>query len=715
MRAPLAASLGLLGMGVTAHAQEPPTFASEVELVQIEVRATGRDDVPVSDLRREDFVVEEDGQRQEIELFQYVAGPGPEAARVEAVEPEAPPAEDPDLSRYTWLYVAPEVGNPAEFARVAEPLRAFLEGLPDRFFVSLAGLPFTDNRALLRATLDRMVDEPLGQGDGGAAVVDPLLDYHDELTFEREVLLALRRQEQFVPTFVGLFSEPAPDVARTERIDDIRAMLSVERVDRQIIFIGRLALLRYLDLIERLGAFPGKKMILLYRSGLFLETGHSDVLDQIVAAALRHRVSFFTLDSRGLEARPPVEDRAVHVAWSVGGPRPLQSTLGLPEARKQEVNGLVTLARGTGGRSVVDSNDMSAILRSVLEESSRYYVLGYAPRNPREEGRFRELRVKVTRPGVEVRAPRGYYERKPFDRQSEKERSVALYRALLSETPSDFPVKASVGFFAAPENRTAVVFSTGVRPGDLVAKGGRKPDLEATVLLRLRSRVRASMPMVLEQELRPGVGREFLEAAKGDPTLYVVYNGRIDVPPGPYALKVVFRDDRSGRMGSHEQTLDVPGFAGSSVPSSLLLTRQAESRDDPPPETRDGEESVAAPFGDPLAMGDLRLTPEPVRTIRQGHVVYCAYHLYNAAAEDFAAVENGMQLGLLRGQDWVGPDEVRAGGQPFPDRENGLIRFVGWIDTENLSPGHYTLLAVLPNYQKRTIPDLAGEFEVLPR
>ncbi len=160
MRTPLAVSLGLLGAVVAAHAQEPPTFATGVEMVQIEVRATGKDDVPVTDLLLEDFVLEEDGESQEIELFEYVAGPGAEVARVEALEPDSPPVEDPKLSEYTWLYIAPEVRNPTEFTQVAGPLRSFLEDLPDRFFVSLAGLPFTDNRGLLLATLDRMVDDP---------------------------------------------------------------------------------------------------------------------------------------------------------------------------------------------------------------------------------------------------------------------------------------------------------------------------------------------------------------------------------------------------------------------------------------------------------------------------------------------------------------------------------------------------------------------------
>ena len=63
----------------------------------------------------------------------------------------------------------------------------------------------------------------------------------------------------------------------------------------------------------------------------------------------------------------------------------------------------------------------------------------------------------------------------------------------------------------------------------------------------------------------------------------------------------------------------------------------------------------------------------------------------------------------------TGSGEVKAGGQPFPDPENDVIHFVGWIDTRKLSPGRYTLLAVLPNDQERTRPELTGEFEVLSR
>ena len=157
MKIPVAASLGLLGVVVAAHAQDTPTFATEVELVQIEVRATGKDDAPVTDLRREDFVIEEDGERQEVELFEYVAGSGRGGGAGGGRGARRCPGRGP---RPLAVHLALHRARGPQSHRVRAgggPLRSFLEDLPDRFFVSLAGLPFTDNRDLLLATLDRMV------------------------------------------------------------------------------------------------------------------------------------------------------------------------------------------------------------------------------------------------------------------------------------------------------------------------------------------------------------------------------------------------------------------------------------------------------------------------------------------------------------------------------------------------------------------------------
>lgn len=81
-------ALPLLALGsLPTQAQEPPTFGAGVELVQIEVRATDEDGRPVADLRPEDFLLEEEGEPQEIEAFQLVGGPAAETVHVVASEP----------------------------------------------------------------------------------------------------------------------------------------------------------------------------------------------------------------------------------------------------------------------------------------------------------------------------------------------------------------------------------------------------------------------------------------------------------------------------------------------------------------------------------------------------------------------------------------------------------------------------------------------------
>ena len=54
-------------------------------------------------------------------------------------------------------------------------------------------------------------------------------------------------------------------------------------------------------------------------------------------------------------------------------------------------------------------NDIAASIRKSIDDSLVSYLLGYYPSNDQWDGGFRELKVKVSRPGVEVRARNGYY------------------------------------------------------------------------------------------------------------------------------------------------------------------------------------------------------------------------------------------------------------------------------------------------------------------
>lgn len=74
---------------------------------------------------------------------------------------------------------------------------------------------------------------------------------------------------------------------------------------------------------------------------------------------------------------------------------------------------LIALAENTGGYAV-GFNNIGAGLAQIFLENQSYYLLGYQPGGP-ADGKFRRLEVKIDRPGVTVRAKRGYNAPAPPD------------------------------------------------------------------------------------------------------------------------------------------------------------------------------------------------------------------------------------------------------------------------------------------------------------
>jgi VWFA-related protein len=67
------------------------------------------------------------------------------------------------------------------------------------------------------------------------------------------------------------------------------------------------------------------------------------------------------------------------------------------------------LAETSGGRAFYDTNDFAGAIRKVIDDSASTYILGYYPEHNKWNGEFREIKVRVDRSGLEVRARRGYY------------------------------------------------------------------------------------------------------------------------------------------------------------------------------------------------------------------------------------------------------------------------------------------------------------------
>jgi hypothetical protein len=171
---------------------------------------------------------------------------------------------------------------------------------------------------------------------------------------------------------------------------------------------------------------------------------YRDLLD----LANRSNVSFYPIDSRGLPASdaPIYEDVPPAIDQRILANR---------------IDNLRTLAEVTDGLAVTDSNDIEKGVRRIVEDLTSYYLLGYYSTNGKLDGKYRSIKVRVKRPGLDVRARRGY------KAASEKELSAgtqmtaaaaaaapptafqAAMGALASARP-DFRFLTSVSWIAAP-------------------------------------------------------------------------------------------------------------------------------------------------------------------------------------------------------------------------------------------------------------------------
>ena len=73
------------------------------------------------------------------------------------------------------------------------------------------------------------------------------------------------------------------------------------------------------------------------------------------------------------------------------------------------IDTLRELADNTDGRAIVNRNDLAAGMKQIIRDSSAYYLVGYNSTQAPTDGKFHEIKVRVKRPGVQVRARKGYW------------------------------------------------------------------------------------------------------------------------------------------------------------------------------------------------------------------------------------------------------------------------------------------------------------------
>ena len=422
-----AALIGAAGVGAPDGAQDQtpdrPTFRTEANYVRVDVFPT-RDGEPVTDLRPEEFEIYDEGVRQRIEQFEYVSVRGnvPQEARREpsTVAESREMLQDPRARVFVLFLDAPHV-DPAASRTIQAPLVRMLDDLIGADDLVGVMTPEMSARDVTFARKTISIQEKLGQEWWGQR---DRLASEDPVEQQYKLCYPGSSAGQFVSRLAQEMIDRRREKRTLDAFGDLVRFLRGLREERKAIVVVTEGW-RLFQPDTALANDTGGRAPVIPGIGFDPRTGRlstrdpesqldprSDCArDRLALALLDTETQFRRLLDEANRANAsfyPVDPRGLAVFDSPIGPdRPPSPDEDRARLRDKQMS-LRTLADLTDGLAVVNTNNISANLARVVSDLSSYYLIGYYASGVEMDGRFHDVRVRVTRPGVDVRARRGY-------------------------------------------------------------------------------------------------------------------------------------------------------------------------------------------------------------------------------------------------------------------------------------------------------------------
>src|SRR5215510_14794612 len=545
---------------------QTPTFKVQVDFIEVDAIVTDGRGNYVHELKKEDFQIFEDGKPQPITNF----------------APVDIPIERGERPLFAKAPVEPDVqSNEQPFA--------------GRVYVMVLDSAHTlpQNTNLVRLAAKRFIDEKLGTNDLMAVVTARGIAGGDgsgqEFTNNRRLLNAA----------VSKFRGAQPRSATLNKIDDVNNTASVRAgiraaggtpddprdIDaKEREFNARAVLEELTAVADWFASVHGrKKSILFFSEGIsydihdvFANGGNNAAvmiqtrMQDLVRATTKANAVIYTIDPRGLQGLSDGSIELTSVDPSEN--RPELSERGLQNESRLARESLQDLAGETGGFAIVNSNNFAGNYDRIVQENSAYYMLAYYPPNPKRDGKFHNITVRVSRPGLTVRSRRGYANpsgKAPVPPKTD------LSAEVIDTLQSPIPVSGlGMKVFALPFKGTApnasVLLGVELRGRDLITAANGKIELVYWAV-DAKGKMKASQKEAITLNLKPDT-RERVEQTG----LRVL--SRMEVPAGTYQLRVAAHDTSGGASGSVLYDLEVPDFSKSRLAmSGLALTSAAAS------------------------------------------------------------------------------------------------------------------------------------------
>jgi VWFA-related protein len=384
-----------------------------------------------------------------------------------------------------------------------------------------------------------------------------------------------------------------------------------------------------------LGQLNEKKSLIYFASGLRLNGVDNEAqLQATVDAAIRAGVSFWPIDARGLVAQAPLGDATQGSPGNVGmysGTAALAVTTNL----QQSQDTLFSLAGDTGGKALLDYNDLTKGIVQAQQSITNYYILEYYPTNTALNGKFRHVKITVN-PELAAKLDfrQGYFAGKEFSKFTTVDKERQLEDALMLGDPiTDLTIAIEINYFQLnrAEYFVPIVVKIPGRELALAKRGGADH-----TLIDFVGEVKDLYGGTTVTNVRDNVNIKLSDATASELAKQPIeYEAGFTLLPGKYMIKFLARDDETGRIGTYQTTFVIPNLNKEEkrIPiSSVVLSGQRVDLKDTiynAAKSKDQDKEAAV---NPLVQDGKKLIPSVTRVFSKGRDLYVYLQAYQQGA-----------------------------------------------------------------------------------
>jgi len=385
--------------------------------------------------------------------------------------------------------------------------------------------------------------------------------------------------------------------------------------------------------VKMLGSLNEKKVLIYFASGLQLNGIDNQAQFQATTnAAIRANTVIFSIDARGLVALAPMGNAT---QGSAGGAAIFSGSGALAQTNRFQASQdtMYALATDTGGKALLDNNDLSMGVEQAEASVSDYYLIGYNTTNSKLDGKMRRIKISLkedTTAKLDYRQV--YFANKTWEKFNASDKDRQLQDALMMGDPmTEIDLSLQVNWFQL----NSAEYFTGIAmkiPGSelaLARKGGAERttiDLLGEVKDEYGSTV-GNIKDHVDQKLSG-------ETAAQLQKMPIEWDTNLVLLPGKYVIKVLARDDETGRIGTYIKNFVIPNLNKETTKVAMSSVVFGSQRIDMKKDALyTSKNQDKGPSVNPLIQDGIKLMPSINNVFSKSRDLYIFLQAYEKGAE----------------------------------------------------------------------------------